>query len=142
MRSLDGAQPFATARNFPRGSHMAMPIGSSVIFGRFTCHLASFRVAGMTLPGMWTCCLVTCRKSSRVAGALLSRRFQNMCCTLRGWRSTLDVSTFMFRGRRITSDVSCCVVCGNHVGRTARSGDKVQILRQAWHFVRCVEIWR
>ena len=32
----------------------------------------------------------------------------------------------MFRGRRITSDVSCRVVCGNHVGRTARSGDKVQ----------------
>ena len=37
---------------------MAVPIGSfprRVVFGGFTCHIASFRVAGVALRDMWTC---------------------------------------------------------------------------------------
>ena len=88
---------------------MAVPIGSfpgGVIFGGFTCHVASFRVAGVALRDVWTC-LVTCRKSFCVAGAILLRRFQNMRCIFRGRRSILDVSSVISRGRRSTSDVSC-----------------------------------
>ena len=59
-------QPFATVRI----RLMDVPIGSStgaVIFGGFTCHVASFRVAGVALRDMWTC-LVTCWKSLCVGG--------------------------------------------------------------------------
>ena len=54
--------------------------------------------------------------------------------------STLDVSIFIFRGRRSISDVLCCVLSANRIGRAVRSGDEVQIAWQAWHFVRCDEI--
>ena len=106
--SLDVVQPFATVRNRPCDCHMAVPIGSfpgMVIFGRFTCRVASFRVAGVALRDMWTC-LATCGKSFCVAGAILLRRFQNMRCNFRSRRSTLDVSSVIFRGRHSTSDVS------------------------------------
>ena len=33
-------------------------------------------------------------------------------------------------------------VFANRIGRAASSGDKLQILWQAWHFVRCAENWR
>ena len=50
-----------------------------------------------------------------VAGAILLWRFQKMCCSFRGRRSTLDVSIVIFRGRRSTLDVSCCVFfCKSH----------------------------
>ena len=52
---------------------------------------------------------LTCRKSFRVAGAILLRRFQKMYGSFRGRRSTLDVSIVILRGRRSTLDVSCCV---------------------------------
>ena len=104
------------------------------IFGCFTRDVASFRVAGVALCDMWTC-LVTCRKSFCVAGAILSRHFQNMSCIFRGGRSTLVVSIFIFRGRGSTSDVSCCVLSANHIGRAARSGDRVQIVWQTWQFL-------
>ena len=61
---------------------MAVPMGSfpgGVILGGFRCHVVSFRVAGVALRDMWTC-LVTCRNSFCVAGAILSRRLQNMRC--------------------------------------------------------------
>ena len=77
-----------------------------------------------------------------VAGAILLRRFQKMCCIFRGKRSTFDVSIVIFRGRRSTLDVSCCVFFVNRNGRAASSGDKVQIPWQPWHFVRCAENWR
>ena len=51
----------------------------------------------------------------------------------------MDVSIVIFRGRRSTLDVSCCVFFANRIGRAASSGDKVQIPWQAWHFVRCAE---
>ena len=38
----------------------------------------------------------------------------------------LDVSIVIFRGRRSTLDVSCCVFFVNRIGRAASSGDKVQ----------------
>ena len=132
-------QPFATVRNRPQPSatvrnpsyelRMAVPMGSSaevVIFGGFQCVVALFRVAGVGVAHRdIQTCFVTCRKSFCVAGAILLRRFQKMCC--------------IFRGRRSTLDVSCCVFFVNRIGRAASSGDKVQISWQAWHFVTCAE---
>ena len=104
-------QPSATVRNRSCEDHMAVPMVSSpegVTFGGFTCGVASFRVAGVTLRDIQTC-FVTCRKSFCVAGAILLRRFQKMRCSFRGRRSTLDASIVIWRGRRSALDVSCCV---------------------------------
>ena len=138
------SQPSATVRNRPYELRMAVPMGSSaevVIFGGFQCVVASFRVAGVALRDIQTCS-ATCRKSFCVAGGILLRRFQKMCCSFRGRGSTLDVSIVFCRGRRSTLDVSCCVFFANRIGKAASSGDKVQIPWQAWHFVRCAENWR
>jgi len=121
---------------------MAVPMVTSaegVTFGGFKRLVASFRVAGVALRDIQTC-FATCRKSFRLAGAILLRRFLKMRCSFRGMRSTLDVSVVISRGRRNTLDVSCCVFSANRIGRAVSSGDKVQIPWQAWHFVRCVEI--
>ena len=144
-------QPFATVRNRPQPFanrsyevRMAVPMGSFaevVIFGGFRRVVASFRVAGVALRDIQTCS-ATCWKLFRVAGAILLWRFQKMCCSFRGRRSTLYVSIVIFRGRHSTLDVSCCVFFVNRIGRAASSGDKVQIPWQAWHFVRCAENWR
>ena len=139
--SLDVAFTSATVRNRPYELRMAVPMGSFaevVLFGGFRRLVASFRVAGVALRDIQTCS-ATCRKSCRVAGAILLRRFQKMCCSFRGRRSTLDVSIVIFRGRRSTLDVSFCVFFVNRIGRAASSGDKVQIPWQAWHFVTCAE---
>ena len=90
---------------------MAVPMGSfaeAVLFGGFRRLVASFRVAGVALRDIQQRS-VTCRKSFCVAGAILLRRFQKMCCIFRGRRSTLEVSIVIFRGRRSTLDVSYCV---------------------------------
>ena len=142
--SLDVAFASATVRNRPYELRMAVPMGSFaevVLFGGFRHLVASFRVAGVALRDIQTCS-ATCRKSFRVAGAILLRRFQKMCCSFRGRRSTLDVSIVIFRGRRSTLDVSCCVFFVNRIGGAASSGDKVQIPWQAWHFLTCAENWR
>ena len=146
--SLDVAFVVATVRNRPQPfatvrARTVWPclMGSSaevVIFGGFRRVVASFRVAGVALRDIQTCS-GTCRKSFCVAGAILLRRFQKMCCSFRGRRSTLDVSIVIFRGRRSTLDVSCCVFFANRIGRAASSGDKVQIQWQAWHFLTCAE---
>ena len=102
-------QPSATVRNRSYDPRMAVPMGSSaevVSFGSFQRFVASFRVAGVALRDIQTC-FVTCRKSFCVAGAILLRRFQKMCGSFRGRRSTLDVSIVIFHGRRKTLDVSC-----------------------------------
>ena len=120
---------------------MAVPMVSSaevLIFRGFRRLVVSFRVAGVALRDIQTC-FVTCRKSFCVAGAILLRRFQKMCCIFRGSRTTLDVSIVICRGRRSTLDVSYCVFFVNRIGRAASSGDKVQIPWHAWHFVRCAE---
>ena len=138
------SQPSATVRNRSYEVRMAVPMGSFaevVIFGGFRRVVAWFRVAGVALCDIQTC-FATCWKSFCVAGAILLWRFQKMCCSFRGRRSTLDVSIVIFRGRRSTLDVSCCVFFVNRIGRAASSGDKVQIPWQAWHFVRCAENWR
>ena len=115
--SLDVAFTVATVRNRPREDRMAAPMVSSaevVIFGGFRCLVASFRVAGVALRDIQRC-FVMCRKSFCVAGAILLRRFQTMCCSFRGRRSTLDVSIVILRGRRSTLDVSRCVFfCESH----------------------------
>ena len=142
--SLDVASASATVRNRSCEDRMAVPMGSSaevVIFGGFRRVVASFRVAGVALRDIQTC-FATCWKSFCVAGAILLWRFQKMCCSFRGRRSTLDVSIVIFRGRRNTLDVSCCVFFVNRIGRAASSGDKVQIPWQAWHFLTCAENWR
>ena len=133
--------PTSPHRSQPRNPRMAVPMVSfakGVTFEGFTCGVASFRVAGVALRDIQTC-LVTCRKSFCVAGAILLRRFQKMCCSFRGRRSTLDMSIVILRGRRSTLDVSCCVFFRIALVRAASSGDKVQIPWQAWHFVRCDE---
>ena len=101
----------------------------------------SFCVAGVALQGIPSC-FKTRQKLFCVAGAILLLHFQNMCCIFRGSRSTLDTSDVILRGRRSTLDVSCCVFSANHVVSAARSGDKVQIPWQAWHFVTCHETRR
>ena len=142
--SLDVAFASATVRNRPCEDHMAVPMGSSaevVLFGGFRRVVASFRVAGVALRDIQTC-FATCWTSFCVAGAILLCRFQKMCCSFRGRRSTLDVSSVIFRGRRSTLDASCGVFFVNRIGRAASSGDKVQIPWQAWHFLTCAENWR
>ena len=85
-------------------------------------------------------CFKTCRKSFCVSGALLLHRFPKMIrCICRGRSSALETSIVILRGRRSTSDVSCCVFFANRNVRAAFSGDKVEIPWQAWHFVRCDE---
>ena len=134
------SQPSATVRAIPVWPCLWEVLQEGSIFGGFRRVVASFRVAGVALRGIQTCS-GTCRKSFCVAGAILLRRFQKMCCSFRfrGRRSTLDVSIVIFRGRRSTLDVSCCVFFANRIGRAASSGDKVQIPWQPWHFVRCAE---
>ena len=130
MCSLDVAFTSATVRNRSCEDRMAVPMGSFtevVIFGGFRRVVASFRVAGVALRDIQTFFLVRCRKWFCVAGAILLRHFQKMRCSVRGRRSTLDVSIVIFRGRRSTLDVSCCVFIANRIGRAASSGDKVQI---------------
>ena len=100
--------------------------------------VASFRVAGVALNDIPTC-LITCRKSFSVAGAILLRRFLKMSCISRGRRSTLETIIVMSHGRRSPSDVSCGSSFANRIVRAASSGDNVQIPWQARHFVRCAE---
>ena len=145
--SLDVAFTVATVRNRPQ-PFARSPYGRAYgkfcrggHFGGFRRVVASFPVAGVALRDIQTC-FATCWKSFCVAGAILLWRFQKMCCSFRGRRSTLDVSIVIFRGRRSTLDVSCCVFFVNRIGRAASSGDKVQIPWQAWHFLTCAENWR
>ena len=93
--SLDGAQRFATVHKCPcEGRGVAVPMVSSATgdtFGGVQRRVALFRVAGVALRDIQTCC-VTCRKWFGVAGAILLHRFQKMRCSFRGRRSTLHVS--------------------------------------------------
>ena len=91
-----------------------MPPSKEVTFAGFQRRVASFCVAGVALRDIQTCFL-TCRKFFCVAGAILSRRFQKMHCSFRGRRNTLETSVVMSRGRRSTSDVSCCVFFANRI---------------------------
>ena len=98
----------------------------------------SFCVAGVALCDIPTC-FKTGPKSFCVAGPILLLQFHKMCRVCRGKRSTLDTSDVILRGRRSILDVSCCVFFANLIVSAARSGDKVQIPWQAWHFVTCHE---
>ena len=116
---------------------MAVPMVSSakgVTFGGFQGRVASFRVAGVALPDIFTC-LQTCRQWFCVAGAILLRRFQKMRCIFCGRDSTLETSDVILRGTRGTLDVSCSLFFANRIVRAALSAGKVQIPWQAWHFV-------
>ena len=62
-----------------------------------------FCVAGMALCDIPTC-LITCRKSFCVAGAILLRRLRKMSSSFRGSRSILEISVVILRGRRSTPD--------------------------------------
>ena len=111
------------------------------------CNRPSATVAGAKLPCLWEKSQERdffdvsedVVKSFCVAGAVLLIHVPKMCCIFRRRRSTLDTSDFILRGRRGTLDVSCCVFSANHIVSAARSGDKVQILWQPWHFVTCHE---
>ena len=138
------SQPFATVRNRPQPS-VRTPYGKFCRGGHFleVSNVSLFRFAWQAWHFV-TFRRVLQRDESRFAwqSAILLRRFQKMCCSFRGRRSTLDVSIVILRGRRSTLDVSCCVFCANRIGRAASSGDKVEIPWQSWHFVRCAENWR
>ena len=67
------SQPSATVRNRSHEGRLAVPMESStkgVTFGCFQRHVAAFRVAGVALCDIPTC-LIACRKSFCVAGAIL-----------------------------------------------------------------------
>ena len=143
--SLDVAFTSATVRNRSQPSAgvraipvWAVPMGSSaevVLFGGCRRVVASFRLAGVALRDIQTCS-GTCRKSSCVAGAILLRRFQNMCCSFLGRRSTLDVSIVIFRWQaQHFRRVLLRVFCKSHWQGCVQVVDKVQIPWQAWHFV-------
>ena len=143
--SLDVAFASATVRNRSREG----PYGRA--YGKFLQRWSFLEVSDVWLLRfawqVWhfvTFRRVLQRVASRfcVAGAILLRRFQKMCCSFRGRRSTLDASIVIFRGRRSTLDASCGVFFVNRIGRAASSGDKVQIPWQAWHFLTCAENWR
>ena len=91
---------------------MAVPMVSSaevVIFGGFRRLVASFRVAGVALRDIQRC-FVTCRKSFYVVGAILLRRFQKLCCSFRGRRSTGRVHRHSWQAqhfRRVVLRVFC-----------------------------------
>ena len=118
-----------------------MPLASSaraVTFRGFKHRVVSFRVAGVALCDSPTC-VIRCRNAFCVASAMLLCRFQ-MVCIFRGRRSTLETCIKISRGKRSTSDVSCCVLLANRLVRAASSGDNMQIPWQARRFVRCDEI--
>ena len=98
-----------------RGNSVPMgKVSKSVIFGSFTCHVASFRVARLAFCDMWTS-LMTCRTSFCVAGAILWQRFLKMNCIFRGKRCTLDVSIFIFaRQAQHFRRVILSVLCESH----------------------------
>ena len=131
------SQPSATVRKCPREGRMAVPIRSfakRVTFGGFQRRVASFPVAGVVLRDIPTC-FTMCQKWFCVAAAILLLLFQKMRCIFRGRGSTLDTSEVILCGRRNTLDVLCCVFFANRILSAARSGDKVPIAWQAWHFV-------
>ena len=133
----DVAQPLATVRNRSQPS-ATVRNRLAAKFGGFKRRVASFRVAGVVLCDIPTC-FKMCRKAFCVTGAILSRRFQKMRYIFRGRRSTLVTSVVILHGRRNTLDVLYCVFFANRIVRAASSGDNVQILWQAWHFVTCDE---
>ena len=131
-------QPFAT-----EPSVWAVPMASSakgVLFGGFR-RRRSFVSRGRRGTSWHSDMFHNVSKSFCVAGAILLRRFQKMCCIFRGRRNTLDDHRhFSWQAqhfRRVVLRVFC-----NRIVRAASSGDKVQIPWQAWHFVRCAENWR
>ena len=73
----------------------------------------SFCVAGAALCDIPTC-LIECRKSFCVAGAIRLPRFHKMSCSFRGRRSVLEISVVILRGKRSISDVSHCVLYTPH----------------------------
>ena len=129
-------QPSATVDN------MAVPMASSakvVTFGGFKRRVALFHVAGVVLCDIPTF-FITCRKSFCVACAILLRRFQKMSCIF-SWRSTLETSIVILRGRRNTSGRVVWRVLGeSHCQGCAKWIQGIPW--QAWHyFVRRDANW-
>ena len=106
-------QPFARDRRGRKLSCLLEKLHNASLSGSFS-DVASFRVAGVALCGIWTCD----RRAATVAES---------CCAY--WKSCKRCHF-------------CRVFCKNRIGMAARSGDRVQIPWQAWHFVTCDEIWR
>ena len=113
--SSDVAQPFAAARNsfISRGRRGTL------------WHINTFHDVWKVV--LWGRHNISCEVFRRCV-AFYRRR-----------SSTLETSDVILRVRRSTLDVSCCVFSANRIVSAARSGDKVQIPWQAWHFVTCDE---
>ena len=134
-------QPFATVRAIPvwpclwevlqRWSFLGVADVSLLRFAWQAWHFVTFRrvlervESRFAWQAQYFCDVVRRCVAVFVAGAAL-------------WTCPIVI----FRGRRSTLDVSCCVFFANRIGRAASSGDKVQIPWQAWHFVWCAENWR
>ena len=131
-RCIYGRNCSQTVRGRSREPRMAVPMASSakvVSFGGFQCCVASFRVA--------------CRRGT----SWQSSMFHNVLTFVWQAHYFRIVSrrwvAFVVAGAALcTLDVSCCVFFANRIVRAAWSGDNVQFLRQAWHFLRCDEKWR
>ena len=73
---------------------------------------------------------VTCRRVLERVESRFAWQAQYFCVVVRRCvavfvaGATLDASIVIFRGRRSTLDVSCCVCFANRIGRAASSGDR------------------
>ena len=131
------SQPFAVNWGEPYG-RASGESAKAVTFGGFKGRATSFRVAGVALCDIPTCfhdvSKVVCVWQAQYFRVV----FRRCVAIFRGRRCTwVETSIVMSRGRRSTSDVSCCASERNV--RAASSGDNVQIAWQAWHFVTCDE---
>ena len=61
---------------------------------------------------------------------------KKFCVTCAKLLQGLQKMTCIFRGRRGTLDVSCCVFCESHCQGCIKAGANVQLAWQAWGTVR------
>ena len=137
------SQPFARVRNRPSAAVVASKLlclwkksKKRNFFDVSEDVVMLFFVAGVAPRGIPTC-FKTVKKDW--CGRHFCYIFRRCVAFFVAGRSTLDTSDVILRGRRSTLDMSCCVFSANRIVSAARSGDKVQIPWQAWHFVTCHE---
>ena len=102
-----------------------------VTSGGFQRRVASCRVAGVALRDISTC-FMTCQKLFWQAQYFCDVFRQCIVFFVAGAALWTNV---ILRGRRSTLDVSCFVFSANRIVSAARSGGNVQIPWQGWHFV-------
>ena len=116
-----------TVRNRSRDPRMAVPMGSStegVLFGGFKCRIASVRAAGVALRNvqtyfvtrrksfLWQAQCLTILSEDKFQFSWQAQYFRRNRRQLRGRRSTLDVSCYVFCTNRIIKGSSSFCVAG------------------------------